>query len=163
MSYNTKNYTEQGGEKTVIGGTLEIKEGASVTGLSANPLLVATEETLGGVKAAAVGESDTVEVKIGEDGKLYVQALAVATAEALGGVIAEEAAEGDTVEVKIGEDSKLYAPAYPTDATESVSGLVKTAANQADSIAEDTATLVTDFNALLAKLKAAGLMVPDEI
>lgn len=33
MTYNTKNYTEQGGEKTVIGGTLEIKEGATVTGL----------------------------------------------------------------------------------------------------------------------------------
>jgi len=33
MSYNTKNFTEQGGEKTVIGGTLEIKEGAVVTGL----------------------------------------------------------------------------------------------------------------------------------
>ncbi|MBA5849793.1 MULTISPECIES: head fiber protein [Bacillota] len=125
MSYNTKNYTEQGGEKTVIGGTLEIKEGASVTGLSADPLLVATEETLGGVKAAA-------------------------------------ADEGDTVEIKIGEDGKLYAPTYPTDATESVSGLVKMAANQADSIAEDTATLVTDFNALLAKLKAAGLMATDE-
>jgi len=125
MSYNTKNYTEQGGEKTVIGGTLEIKEGASVTGLSADPLLVATEETLGGVKAAAAGEDDTVEVKIGEDGK-------------------------------------LYAPTYPTDATESVSGLVKMAANQADSIAEDTATLVTGFNALLAKLKAAGLMAADE-
>lgn len=125
MSYNTKNYTEQGGEKTVIGGTLEIKEGATVTGLSANPLLMATEETLGGVKAAAAGESDTVEVKIGEDGKLYV-------------------------------------PAYPTDATEQAAGLVKMAANQADSTAEDTATLVTDFNALLSKLKAAGLMVPDE-
>jgi hypothetical protein len=125
MSYNTKNYTEQGGEKTVIGGTLEIKEGASVTGLSADPLLVATEETLGGVKAAA-------------------------------------ADEGDTVEIKISEDGKLYAPTYPTDATESVSGLVKMAANQADSIAEDTATLVTDFNALLAKLKAAGLMAADE-
>lgn len=125
MSYNTKNYTEQGGEKTVIGGTLEIKEGASVTGLSADPLLVATEETLGGVKAAAAGDDDTVEVKIGEDGK-------------------------------------LYAPTYPTDATESVSGLVKMAAYQADSIAEDTATLVTDFNALLAKLKAAGLMAADE-
>lgn len=26
MSYSTKNYTEQGGEKTVIGGTLEIKQ-----------------------------------------------------------------------------------------------------------------------------------------
>lgn len=125
MSYNTKNYIEQGGEKTVIGGTLEIKEGASVTGLSADPLLVATEETLGGVKAAAADEDDTVEIKIGEDGK-------------------------------------LYAPTYPTDATESVSGLVKMAANQADSIAEDTATLVTDFNALLAKLKAAGLMAADE-
>ena len=33
MSYSTKNYTEQGGEKTVIGGTLEIKEGAVITGL----------------------------------------------------------------------------------------------------------------------------------
>lgn len=32
MSYNTKNYTEQGGEKTVIGGTLEIKDGAVVIG-----------------------------------------------------------------------------------------------------------------------------------
>ena len=71
MSYNTKNYTEQGGDKTVIGGALEIKQGASVTGLP----------------------------------------------------IAE---------------------------------------NQADSTATDVAGLVTDFNALLAKLKAAGLMVADE-
>lgn len=69
--YNAKNYTEQGGEKTVIGGTLEILEGASVTGLPA-------------------------------------------------------------------------------------------AENQADSIATDAAGLVTDFNALLAKLKAAGLMAADE-
>jgi hypothetical protein len=33
MSYNTKNYTEQGGEKTVIGGILEILPDAVVTGL----------------------------------------------------------------------------------------------------------------------------------
>lgn len=33
MTYNAKNYTEQGGEKTVIGGTLEIRDGAVVTGL----------------------------------------------------------------------------------------------------------------------------------
>lgn len=33
MDYNTKNYTEQGGDKTVILGTLEIKEGATVNGL----------------------------------------------------------------------------------------------------------------------------------
>ena len=101
-------------------------------------------------------------MKIGDDSKLYVQALAAATDETLGGVIADEATEDDTVEVKIGEDHKLYVPTYPTDATESVSGLVKAAANQADSIAEDTAALVTDFNALLAKLKAAGLMADQE-
>ena len=33
MPYNTKNYTEQGGEKTVIGGTLEITDGAQIRGL----------------------------------------------------------------------------------------------------------------------------------
>ena len=72
--YNAKNYTEQGGEKTVIGGTLEIKEGASVTGLPSN-----------------------------------------------------------------------FTPA----------------ANQADSTASDVAGLLADFNALLAKLKTAGLMAKD--
>ena len=75
MSYNGKNYAEQGGDKWVIGGTLEIKEGASVTGLPA------------------------VEVP--------------------------------------------------------------QAANQADSVATDVPTLVSDFNGLLAKLKAAGLMTAD--
>jgi hypothetical protein len=34
----------------------------------------------------------------------------------------------------------------------------RVAATQANSTAADVATLVTDFNALLAKLKAAGLM-----
>ena len=71
MSYNTKNYTEQGGEKTVIGGTLEIKEEASVKGLPS-------------------------------------------------------------------------------------------AANQAASTAVDAAALKNDFNALLLKLKDAGLMTPNE-
>ena len=33
MSYTGKNYAEQGGDKWVIGGALEIKEGATVTGL----------------------------------------------------------------------------------------------------------------------------------
>ena len=33
MPFNTKNYTEPGGEKTVIGGELEFKEGARITGL----------------------------------------------------------------------------------------------------------------------------------
>lgn len=115
--YNTKNYTEQGGEKTVIGGTLEIKEGASVTGLTSTAA-PASAVALGGVKAAAKEETDTVPVKIGEDGILYV-------------------------------------PTYP------VIPEIPTAANQADSIATDATGLVTDFNALLAKLKAAGLMADD--
>lgn len=68
---NVKNYTEQGGEKTVIGGTLDIASGGKLT-------------------------FNDVELK--------------------------------------------------------------PAANQADSTVSDVADLVTDFNALLAKLIAAGLM-----
>ena len=71
---NVKNYTEQGGEKTVIGGTLEIAEGGQVIGL-------------------------------------------------------------------------------PSDFT--------LAAFQADSVATTIAGLVVDFNALLAKLKAAGIMASE--
>lgn len=43
-------------------------------------------------------------------------------------------------------------------ATTSTAGIVKQSATQANSAASDVAGLVTDFNALLAKLKAAGLM-----
>jgi hypothetical protein len=43
-------------------------------------------------------------------------------------------------------------------ATESALGLVKKMPTQADSTASDVAGLVEDFNALLAKLKSAGLM-----
>mgnify|MGYP000906375822 FL=1 len=87
MSYNAKNYTEQSGEKTVIGGTLEIKEGATVTGLPE--------------------------------------------------------------------------PVIP-DATTTTKGIVKQAANQVDSTATEVSTLVSDFNALLVKLKAAGIVAPDQ-
>jgi len=71
---NVKNYTEQGGEKTVIGGTLEIAEGGQVTGLPS-----------------------------------------------------------------------VFTPA----------------ALQADSAATDVAGLVTDFNALITKLKTAGIMASE--
>jgi len=117
MSYNAKNYTEQGGEKTVIGGVLEIKEGASVTGLTSTAA-PASETALGGVKAAAKGETDTVPVKIGEDALLYV-------------------------------------PTYPVVPETPV------AENLADSTATTVAGLKDDLNALLSKLKAAGLMASD--
>ena len=79
MSYNTKNYTEQGGEKTLIGGELEIlpgatikaDEGATVEGFGGGGepyvLPIATQETLGGVKAATSGP-----VRIDNDGVVYL-------------------------------------------------------------------------------------------
>lgn len=117
MSYNTKNYTEQGGEKTVIGGTLEFEEEAIVTGLPPLQLEAATDTLLGGIKA---------ELK----------------------------AAGDTVLVKIGEDEKLYVPTYP-------SVVIPVADTQVESTAATLEGLVTDFNSLLAKLKAVGLMTID--
>lgn len=48
--YNAKNYTEQGGEVTHIGGSLVFDEGGTVSGF---PLSAATAEKLGGVKQAA--------------------------------------------------------------------------------------------------------------
>ncbi|MHB1154510.1 MAG: hypothetical protein ACYCWE_02675 [Eubacteriales bacterium] len=112
MSYNTKNYTEPGGEKTVIGGTLEVREGALITGLTSTAITAATETVLGGIKAAAKTEAETVPVKIGLD-------------------------------------SLLYVPASPV------------AVNQAASTANTVAGLLADLNALLVKLKAAGLMTDD--
>jgi len=47
------------------------------------------------------------------------------------------------------------------DATTTVSGGVLQATNQADSTATTVELLVTDFNALLAKLKTAGIMDVD--
>ncbi len=126
MDYNAKNYMAQGGDRLVIGGTLEIQEGASVTGLPAATASAATEETLGGVFAAAKSETDTVEAKIGEDHKLYV-------------------------------------PLYTLPASETAAlGGVLLAANQAASTATELSGLVTEFNTLLAALKAAGIMAADE-
>lgn len=63
-----------------------------------------------------------------------------------------------------------YAPAWadvtakpttfaPVPATAATVGGVKAAATQAASTATDVAEIVTDFNALLAKLKAAGIVL----
>lgn len=40
MSYNTKNYTEQGGDITHIGGSLVVDEGGSIEGLPSFPFVV---------------------------------------------------------------------------------------------------------------------------
>lgn len=112
MSYNAKNHTEQGGEKTVIGGTLEVLPGATIVADEG-----ATVEGFGG-------------------GSEYV--LPIATQDTLGGVKA-----GSSGPVRIDNDGVVY---------------LTTAGCQADSEATDVEGLVSDFNALLAKLKNAGLM-----
>lgn len=133
MSYNAKNYMEQGGEKLVIGGEIVINGKLSIADDADVDELVtftatATETVTGGIKAAAAGAGDTVAVKIGADGKGYVPTypnyeLPAATAEAIGGV--------------------------------------KLAANVAAST-ESTSPTTAEFNAVLAALKAAGIMVADE-
>ena len=193
MGYNTKNYLTDNGDELVIGGTLTVSDGATVTGLT-ETAAAASAAALGGVKAAdRSAETDTVEIKIGTDSKLYAPAytvLAAATATDLGGIIAAgRTAETDTVEIKIGTDSKLYAPALTAAAASTLGGVmaanrtaetdtvevkigtdsklyapvyptVPVATNQVDSI-EVTSPTVAEFNALLLKLKTAGLMEDD--
>ena len=63
----------------------------------------------------------------------------------------------DTTNVISVKDGVVALP----EATTSVLGGVLQATNQADSVATDVDGLVTDFNALLDKLKTAGIMVAD--
>lgn len=55
-------------------------------------------------------------------------------------------------------NTQLAAGTLAPAATTTVNGTVKKAATQAASTATDVAGLVADFNALLVKLKAAGIM-----
>lgn len=131
MSYNVKNYTEQGGEKTVIGGEIVIEgkitvaDGGAVEGI-AGVAGAATASALGGIKAEASGVGDTVEVKINAaSSKLYVPTY----------------------------------PVLPEEATVEVAGIVKQATNVAE-VAEGAPT-ADDFNALLDALITAGIMVAE--
>lgn len=128
MSYNTKNYIEQNGEKTVIGGTLTIKgnlvvdDNATVTGIT-GIVGAANSTTLGGVKAATKGTGDTVEVKINATtSKLYVPTY----------------------------------PVVPEEATTTTAGTVKQAANVAE--AAGSTPTAAEFKALIDALIAAGTM-----
>jgi hypothetical protein len=132
MSYNAKNYTEQGGEKTVIGGEIVIEgkitvvDGGQVEGIT-EVTGAATESTLGGIRAAATGADDTVEVKIDTStSKLYVPAY----------------------------------PVVPEEATTETAGTVKQAENVA--LATGEAPTKAEFNALITALIAAGLMAEAE-
>lgn len=132
MTYNAKNYTEQGGEKTIIGGTIEVSgtltvaDGATVTGIT-GVAATADADTLGGIKAAAKGAGDTVEVKIdATSSKLYVPTY----------------------------------PVVPEAATTEAAGTVKQSANVAEATGD--APTAAEFNALLDALIAAGIMAAAE-
>jgi hypothetical protein len=134
MSYNIKNYREQGGEswvvdgKLTVNGTLEVDAGATVTGLVAL-LAPASASALGGIKAATKGVGDTVECKIdATSSKLYVAPPAAATADAAGVV-------------------KMAANVPELD-------------DSGDPLEVDD--VVGTVNLLLQKLKEAGIMVDDE-
>lgn len=74
-NYNAKNYTEQGGDVTHIGGKLIVEEGASVEGLLSTPATNQADSTastvaalkedfnalLGKLKAAGIMEADAEE------------------------------------------------------------------------------------------------------
>jgi hypothetical protein len=88
MGNTSKNYLKDGGDTTVIGGKLEVLEGATVTGLT-ETAAAASSAALGGIKADTKGAGDTVECKIdGTSSKLYVPTYPVlpvaATAETAG-------------------------------------------------------------------------------
>ncbi len=107
---NVKNYTEQGGEKTVIGGELVIAAGGKLT--------ISAEASVQGVVTApvidALNSTSSTSALSAKQGKVLNDALAA-----------------------------------------------KTAAAQANSTATEVAGLVADFNALLAKLRTAGLMAAE--
>lgn len=172
-TYVTKNYTEQGGEITHIGGKLVIEEGAEVTGLSGGgssyTLPQATAGALGGIKADAKDE-ETVECKIdAASGKLYVPTYPVlptqATAAKAGLVKADTKTAGETVECKIDTESgKLYVPTYPvvpaapTKATTAKEGLVKQATKVDKPTDEQGENLKTTIESLIDALTTAGIL-----
>ena len=137
MSYNAKNYTEQGGETTHFGGKVVFSEGATVEGF---PLEQAGTNKLGGVK---IGPGLNVT-------SAGVASVAPATNAAIGGV---KVGSG----LNVTDDGVLSAAA----ATAEAAGVVKMAANQSASTAVDVAGVVADLNTLIVALKTAGIMAPD--
>ena len=107
---------------------------------------MATQTNCGGL----MYDATTLEVNANKElaVKDGVVAMPIATNAILGGVIP------DGTIITVSETGAITVPS----ATSSVKGGVKQATNQADSVATTVELLVTDFNALLAKLKTAGLM-----
>lgn len=127
--YNALNYTEQGGAVTHIGGTLAIEAGASVTGITT---------------ATIVNNLTSVDTD---------KALSAAQGKAL-----KDAADLKVTTASVVNDLTTGGTTVPLSAEQGKVLAARVAATQAASTAAELSALVTDFNALLTKLKAAGLM-----
>lgn len=165
----TRNYNEHGGDVTVIdgkliiSGTLEVKDGATVTGIQAGGASTVTSENI--TDATQIGKALLTAAN-----KTVVQQTVSPNADVvafLSGTL--EDTNKNNVRTLINAKSGDYVPSWgeitgkpstfaPVEATTDVIGGVKKMGRVADSTAEDVATLVADFNALLTKLKLAGMM-----
>lgn len=126
-----KNYKTDGGNKWVVNGTLEIGTGASVTGIT-TATIVDNVTSTDKDKALSANQGKVLKNLI--DGKVATSA------------IVNDLTTGGVAVPLSAEQGKILAG--------------RVAENQADS-EEDSTPTVTEFNALLAKLKAAGLMEAD--
>lgn len=135
-----KNYSTDGGDKWVVGGVLAIEEGAEVEGITTATIvdaLTSTEAT----KALSAKQGKILNDKVDAlvvdalDSTDATKALSAKQGKALNEAVA--ALQGD-VDLMVAE-------------------------NQEESTATEVVGLVADFNALVGKLVAAGLMeAPEE-
>lgn len=151
MSYNTKNYTEQGGEKTVIGGeveilgTLTIDDGATVAG-------VVTAAVVNNLTTTASGKAlDARQGKALNDKITALTPVNALDSESTAAPLA--AAQGKALKDLV--DAKYTA----ANATEAAAGLVKQSAPVEEATGD--APTAAQFNALLDALKAAGIMAAE--
>ncbi|GED69397.1 hypothetical protein BRE01_30990 [Brevibacillus reuszeri] len=114
MGHQTKNYVTDNGNRTVIGGVLEIAGGGQIV-------------------------KDGVPIELGGN--------------------ASDITDSSITTSKLA-DGAITLAKFGADATKSLNGKLtaKKAAAQADSTATGVEGLVADFNELLAKLRAAGIM-----
>lgn len=107
-------------------------------------------------------------VEAGTASSLEIQALQTAVGDETAGLVADV----DALETTVGDETAGLVKDVAdlkTAVGDETAGIVKdvddlqakVAANQVDSVASEVAALVVDFNALLASLKTAGLMVAD--
>ena len=142
MSNTCKNYFTDGGDTLVINGKLTIDAGATVEGVTSAPVI----DTL-----VSVATTSALSAKQGKVLNDKVVALGpvdnLTTADATKALSANQGkALKDAADLKVATNQAANATA------------VATTLETAEALAN---ALQTDFNALLVKLKAAGLMAAD--